>query len=98
MAAFRYHIVSGEMFSVVREQLTMHAASEWPGVGGFSFRSPVIAKQNKTKTPYTTGVLLYFAKAVLFWLQVQDSWAIGRGKMDNVRGKVKRRRALKSRP
>jgi hypothetical protein len=44
-----------------------------------------------------TGVLLCFTKAVLCWLQVQDSWAIRRGKMDNVLACVnkKSRRSLK---
>lgn len=94
--SFRYHIVCPEMFSAVKEQLH-NASSLWMGEKPFIQASCDLKKKKKKSQ---TGVLLCFTKAVLCWLQVQDSWAIRRGKMDNVLACVnkKSRRSLKSSP
>jgi len=52
-----------------------------PVNGSRAFYSGLVwLKKKKKKHNTQTGVLLCFTKAVLFWLQVQDSWAIRRGK------------------
>lgn len=48
-------------------------------------------KHTHTHTP-KTGVLLCCTKTVLSSLQVQDSWAIRRGKIDNVLACVEKKK------
>jgi len=77
----RYSIVSLEMFSAVQGQLH-NASGLW--IVEQLFIQTLCDLKKKKKKSHQTGVLLCFTKAVLCWLQVQDSWAIRRGKMDSV--------------
>lgn len=60
------------------------AQCEWPLNSRTAFHSDLVWFKEEKKKSHQTGVLLCFTKAVLCWLQVQDSWAIRRGKMDSV--------------